>query len=171
MYNNPYLYTRFMPNPILGVNAARMSSYGIPMGANAIRGGISTIPNMGINMARGASGSSLFSRLGGMFSSLKNFNWGGLINNTSKTIGVINQSIPLVKQVGPMVKNMRSVMKIASIFKDETDPVIKSSSGIDNKKIIEDKKKNITTSVSSLDNNINESNPNNSNNSPVFFVN
>ena len=65
----------------------------------------------------------LFERLGNAIKGIKSLNWGGLINNTSKTLGIINQTIPLVKQVGPMVGNMRSMLKIASIFKDETDPV------------------------------------------------
>lgn len=61
---------------------------------------------------------NLFSRF---FNGIKNYNWSGLINNTSKTLGVINQTIPIVKQVKPVINNMRSVIKIASIFKDETD--------------------------------------------------
>ena len=66
--------------------------------------------------------STLFGRLGNVFQGIKSFNWTGLINNTSKTLGIINQSIPLVRQVGPMMGNMRSMIKLASIFKDETDP-------------------------------------------------
>ena len=61
---------------------------------------------------------NLFQRLG---NSIKSINWTGMINNTSKTLGIINQSIPIVKQVGPMMNNMRSILRIASIFKDETD--------------------------------------------------
>lgn len=52
---------------------------------------------------------------------IKNINWSGLINKTSKTLNIINQTIPVVKQVGPMMNNMKSMLKIASIFKDETD--------------------------------------------------
>lgn len=61
----------------------------------------------------------------GMLSKLglagKSINWGGLLNNASKTLGVVNQAIPLVKQAGPMFNNMKSMMRLASIFKDETD--------------------------------------------------
>ena len=80
--------------------------------------------SMPLNMARATvptRGLGLFSRLGSAFSGLKKINWGGLINNTSKTLGIINQTIPLVRQVGPMFNNMRSMLKVASIFKDETD--------------------------------------------------
>lgn len=53
---------------------------------------------------------------------LRGFNWQGILNNTSRTLSVINQAIPVIKQVGPMYNNMKSMLKIASIFKDETDP-------------------------------------------------
>lgn len=65
-----------------------------------------------------ARGSGLLSKLG---LTGKSINWGGLLNNASKTLGVVNQAIPLVKQAGPMFNNMKSMMRLASIFKDETD--------------------------------------------------
>ena len=48
-------------------------------------------------------------------------NFGNILNNTSKALGVVKEAIPIVKEVGPMVGNMRQMLKIASIFKDETD--------------------------------------------------
>ncbi len=96
--------------------------------------------------------SNLFGRLGNVFQGIKSFNWTGLINNTSKTLGIINQSIPLVRQVGPMMGNMRSMIKLASIFKDETDPK-PNTNNINNNNI----KK--------------ESQINNNYDSPSFFIN
>ena len=96
----------------------------------------------------------LFSRIANSIGNIKNFNWGGLINNTSKTLGIINQTIPLVKQFKPVVNNMRSMIKIASIFKDETD-----NSSINNKKNIVNNNTNYTN------NNIN-----NYDDSPTFFI-
>ena len=90
-----------------------------PLGVGAIRGLGGGLSAPGI--ANAGRGASLFGRLGSAMGSLRGFNWGGLINNTSKTLGIINQTIPLVRQVGPMVGNMRSMLKIASIFNDETD--------------------------------------------------
>lgn len=122
MFNNPYMYTRLTPNMYTGIpmmNAARGAT-SIPAGMNMARG-MTRMP-MAMNAARGMTSGGLFSRLGGAFSALKGVNWGGFINNASKTIGVINQTIPLVKQAGPMIRNVKSVMKIASVFKDETDP-------------------------------------------------
>lgn len=65
-----------------------------------------------------ARGTGMLSKLG---LAGKSINWGGLLNNASKTLGVVNQAIPLVKQAGPMFNNMKSMMRLASIFKDETD--------------------------------------------------
>ena len=80
-----------------------------------------------------------------------------LINNTSKTLGIINQGIPLVKQVGPVMNNMRSMMKIASIFKDETDS----------------NNKNTNKKYNSRNNSYNENNLHykSYDNSPTFFIN
>ena len=107
MYHQPY----FMPN------------FYSTMAPSMIRR--ATIPSFarGFGINRGVG---LFSRIGNSLGALKAINWGGIINNTSKTLGIINQTIPLVRQVGPMMNNMRSMLRIASIFKDETDRPIQS---------------------------------------------
>ena len=51
----------------------------------------------------------------------RGINWSSLLGNASRALGVVNQAIPIVKEVGPMMHNMRSMLKIASVFKDETD--------------------------------------------------
>lgn len=127
MYNYPYFIPGYSPSilnsSIIGpirnattnglLNSAR--GLGANTLANSARGlGASTL-------ASPTRGAGLFSKLGTGLSGIKTINWGNLINNTSKTLGVINQTIPLVRQVGPMVNNMRSMFKIASVFKDETD--------------------------------------------------
>ncbi len=124
--------------------------------------GISGIPKSG----------GLFAKLAG----LKSVNWGGLLNNASKTLGVINQAVPLVKQVGPMYNNMRSMLKVASLFKNETSPSVKTNN-VSNK--------NNTNNRNNVNNNNNtRTNTNNNNviekektiinsnysNSPNFFI-
>ena len=133
---------------------------------------MSTMP---LNVARAASptrGLGLFSRLGSAFSGLKNFNWGGLINNASKTLGVINQTIPLVRQVGPMMSNMRSMLKVASIFKDETDKHINNTVANNTNSNIQNTSNNQRNEQDRI-----ESYPNNKevkdisyNNQPTFFI-
>lgn len=109
MYNQPFFIPGYFPYA----------------GGNMLRG--ASLPNAYINSALKGAGTAtrggLFGKLGSAFGAVKSFNWGGLINNTSKTLGIINQSIPLVKQVGPMVGNVKSMLKVASVFKDETDSV------------------------------------------------
>lgn len=97
MYNQPYI----IPN-----------NYTIP---NMIH------PNIMPSIINNTRNNSLLGRIGNIVNGIKSFNWNGLINNTSKTLGIINQTIPLVKQVKPMVTNIRSMIKLAYIFKDETD--------------------------------------------------
>ena len=59
----------------------------------------------------------LFGRL---TNSIKSFNWSGLLNGANKTLNVVNQTIPLVRQAGPMFNNMKSMMRIAKVFGNET---------------------------------------------------
>ena len=112
MYNQPY----FIPNYMSSMTAPPMMR-----GMGAMRGlGAASAPFMsGANTAR--KGLGLMRRLGSGLSAFRSINWTGLINNASKTLGVVNQAIPLVRQVGPMVNNMKSMIKVASLFKDETD--------------------------------------------------
>lgn len=46
-------------------------------------------------------------------------NWGGLLSNAQKTLGVINQTIPIVYQVKPMINNARTMFKIANTLKED----------------------------------------------------
>ena len=50
----------------------------------------------------------------GLFSTIKNIGWANILDGTQKTLGVINQAIPIVYQVKPVFSNMRSMFKIAS---------------------------------------------------------
>lgn len=51
----------------------------------------------------------------------KGFSFSSFLDGTQKTLGVINQAIPIVYQVKPMFKNARTMFKIA-------DELIKPSS-------------------------------------------
>ena len=111
MYNQPF----FMP----GFSPYMMAQ---PM----VRGMMGAAPGLvragSLGAASGATrGAGLIRSLGNGIAGLRSINWSGLINGTSKTLGVINQTIPLVKQVGPVMNNMKSMLRVASAFKDETD--------------------------------------------------
>lgn len=111
MYNNPFYIPSYYQSMTMPSMMRTANTLGRTMN------GINTARNIGT----ATKGAGLFTRLGSSLTGLKSINWGGLINGTSKTLGVINQTIPLVKQVGPVFNNMKSMLKVASIFKDETD--------------------------------------------------
>lgn len=51
-------------------------------------------------------------------SALKNIKWATLLDGTQKTLGVINQAIPIVYQVKPIVSNAKTLFKIANVMKE-----------------------------------------------------
>lgn len=55
----------------------------------------------------------------GLFSALKRFNWGNFLTNTQKTLGVINQAIPIVYQIKPIWNNTKTVFKIMGAIRDD----------------------------------------------------
>lgn len=90
----------------------------------------------------------------------RGINWSSLLNNASKTLGVIKEAIPVVREVQPMLHNMRSIVKIASAFKDETDAT--PSKNIDNTV-----KQNTSSNSSDTSNVVSKTN---TNNEPNFFI-
>lgn len=115
------------------------------------------LTGIGFGMPREAS---LFQRLGS-----RGFNLSSILTNTQKTLGVINQAIPVVKQAGPMVNNMKTMFKLAGAFKDETD---KNKQ----KKIEPITNDNISNSPYTNANNVNNINnySYNTSNGPEFFI-
>lgn len=107
---------------------------------------------------------SALPRTGGLLSKLglRNINFGNILTNTSKTLNVINQAIPVVKQVGPMFNNMKSILKVASLFNDATTP-----SNNNNNNNSSNNKVNNETSGERNENTITN---NSYSNSPNFFI-
>lgn len=48
---------------------------------------------------------------------LKAVNWSSFIEGTGKTLGVINQAIPVVYQLKPIMENAKTVFRIADIMR------------------------------------------------------
>ena len=44
---------------------------------------------------------------------IKRINWSNILNNTQKTLNVINQAIPIIYQVKPLVTNAKTLFRIA----------------------------------------------------------
>lgn len=100
-----------------------------------------TMPIGAFNRTLPIAKTGFLGKLGGATSAIRGINWGGLLNNASRTLGVINQAIPVVKQAGPMLNNMKSMIRLASAFKNETSP-----SKINNKS---------NNNLNNIDNNVN----------------
>ena len=49
---------------------------------------------------------------------IRGIKWGELLDNTGKTLGVINQAIPIINQVKPIINNTKTLFKIADSFKN-----------------------------------------------------
>ena len=154
MYGNNFGY------PFMGGMPNQMIS---PMTRNMM-GPVMSPLNRGISQGGGLRsllGLGRTTSPGGLTS--RGFSFSNLLNGASKTLGVVRDAIPVVKEIGPMMNNMKSMLKIASVFKDETDTT----------------KKEDTTSPNIASSNINSNNTtttqkveytNQTNNQPNFFL-
>ena len=66
---------------------------------------------------------NIFSRLFG-----KGINWSSLLSGTQKTLGIVNQAIPIVKQISPVMKNAKTMFRIMNEFKKVDTPTVSSNS-------------------------------------------
>ena len=97
MYNQfyPYMMTGTLPN------ATRMAS---PL-MSAVR----TSPLSSLFGVRGAPAVSAL----GSATKASTFTFTGLLNGASKTLGVINQSIPVFYQIKPIINNAKTMYRVA----------------------------------------------------------
>lgn len=88
--------------------------------------------NMYPNMVTPTLGAA--ANTGGLFSRLlgRGFNWGSILTNTQKTLGIVNQAIPVIKQVSPVVKNAKTMFRVMNEFKKEDTVSTTSSNSIAN---------------------------------------
>ena len=65
----------------------------------------------------------------GLFSSFlsgtSKINWSNLLNNTQKTLNVINQAIPVYYQVKPIYNNAKTMFRMVSALKDDDTKIDK----------------------------------------------
>ncbi len=97
----------------------------------------------------------------GLFSNLRGkVNWSNLLNNTQKTLNIINQAIPVMYQIKPIWNNTKTIFKIMGAIKEDDT----------NKKT----NTNTATSTTTINNSSNTTNNTNNNyvddNSPNFFL-
>ena len=56
---------------------------------------------------------------GGFFSSFKGMNFSEFLDGAQKTLGLVNQTIPLIYQVKPIISNAKTMFKIADVIKSD----------------------------------------------------
>ena len=55
------------------------------------------------------------------FSNVKKINWSNILNNTQKTLNVINQAIPVYYQVKPIYQNAKTMFRMVNAIKSDND--------------------------------------------------
>ncbi len=70
----------------------------------------------------------------GLFSFLKGngLTLSTILNGTQRTLGIINQAIPVIKQVQPMFRNAKTMFKVMNEFKKVDTPKKANTSNPDN---------------------------------------
>lgn len=99
--------------------------------------------------------------LSGILGGIKGTNWSGILSNVQKTLGIVNQAIPMVKQVSPIVNNAKTMFKIMNEFK-KVDTQIKSTTENKNKETNENSEIIEVTNSRNINSN--------DYNQPTFFV-
>ncbi|MBR2246361.1 MAG: hypothetical protein IKG58_02425 [Bacilli bacterium] len=52
---------------------------------------------------------------------LKGIKWSDLLDGTSKTLNVINQAIPIIYRIKPIINNTKTIVKIANSINNIDD--------------------------------------------------
>ena len=61
-----------------------------------------------------------YTRPTGFFAGLKaKFDWGAILNNTQKTLNIVNQAIPIAYQVKPIINNAKTVFRVMGAVRDD----------------------------------------------------
>ena len=77
--------------------------------------------------------------LGNIKNSMRGFSFNNFLDGCQKTLGVVNQALPIVNQLGPIVTNAKTMFKIANIVNSADDtvkPIQKNSSSTNTNKPI-----------------------------------
>ena len=51
----------------------------------------------------------------------RGINWNNILNNTQRTLGIINQAIPIVYQVKQLLNNARTLFRVATAINSNDD--------------------------------------------------
>ena len=56
----------------------------------------------------------------GRLSAHKNVNWTGILDGTQKTLNIVNQAIPIIYQVKPLIGNAKTLLNLTKLMNEQT---------------------------------------------------
>ena len=77
-------------------------------------------------MPMGAASTASRGLLRGLFGG--NFNFGSILTGTGKVLNIVNQSIPVIKQTAPVLRNAKTMFKVMNEFKKNDTPISNNNS-------------------------------------------
>ena len=95
--------------------------------------------------------------LNGLLGGVKGINWSNILSNIQKTLGIVNQTIPMVRQISPIMNNAKTMFRVMNEFKRIETPRQQNN--------------NFTEPVQVTNNSFTQTTntPTYSNNGPIFF--
>lgn len=54
-----------------------------------------------------------------IFTNFRRINWATILDGTQKTLGIINQTIPIIYQIKPLITNAKTAFKVVNALKSE----------------------------------------------------
>ena len=102
---------------------------------------------------------NLFNRLSG-FANKTKFNWHTILNNTQKTLNLINQAIPVIYQVKPIYNNAKTIFRVMNSVRETDKPIVKTTN-----KEKENRTEKTKEEIPKFNTNVNKNS-----NSPTFFL-
>lgn len=106
----------------------------------------------------------------GFLAALKKINFGTILTNTQKTLNVVNQAIPIVYQIKPMVNNAKTMFKIVGAVKSDGKSVNNRMRNNINNNIEKNTKNNIENYARDNVSKETHNYQNTSLNTPNFFI-
>lgn len=156
--NNQYFYPNFNPGYMRGpVGAFNTMSRALPITPTAFTNpttlsSFSTPSSLLSGLSRAPAASAIAST----GAAAKSFSWTGLLNGASKTLGVINQAIPVVYQVKPIWNNAKTMFRVVKELNKNDTPNYTSNS-------------NTNSNISHNNSNTATNKHNSDNDLPTFF--
>lgn len=99
-------------------------------------------------------------KVGGLKSLLGGIKWSSILSGTQKTLNVVNQAIPIIKQAGPVINNAKTMFRVMNEFKKVDNP---------QENIVQNNISNITVPNDIVSNDTNVETAKKVDNGPVFF--